>query len=113
MLLLDQNISFRVAKKLNSRFPNIAHVSDCKLLGRKDDEIWNFAKQSTYTIVSYDSDFYDLALVRGIPPKIIWLRTGNLSTTQLVDFLISQEQKIKHFILSEDETHTICLELSL
>ena len=61
-----------------------------------------------------DSDFYDLALVRGIPPKIIWIRNGNLSTSELGDLLVEKYQIILSFMSGKEaiEENT-CLELWL
>lgn len=42
-LLFDQNISFRIIKKLKQFFPDCIHVSDCGLLNYDDAEIWNYA----------------------------------------------------------------------
>ena len=45
-LLFDQNISFRIVKKLNDSFPDCRHVSDCGLMETEDLEIWEYAKQN-------------------------------------------------------------------
>ena len=56
-LLFDQNISFRVLKKLNSAFQNAVHVSEVGLNDVNDIDIWKFAKQNQFTIVTFDADF--------------------------------------------------------
>ncbi len=48
-----------------------------------DPVVWDYAKEHDLMIVSKDSDMHDLSLVRGNPPKVIWLRLGNCSTTQV------------------------------
>ena len=60
-LLFDQNISFRIISKLEDIFPNAKQVKDVGLADRSDLEIWNFAKNNNYCIVTFDSDFYDLS----------------------------------------------------
>ncbi len=70
-LLLDQNISFRVANALKEVFPGIAQVRALNLENARDVDIWQFAREHHYTIVTFDADFYDLSLLRGVPPKII------------------------------------------
>ena len=60
-LLFDQNLSFRLAKKLEDYFPNSVHV---RLLGmdQDDDElIWQYAKSNSYIIVTQDADFESLS----------------------------------------------------
>ncbi|MDX1908988.1 MAG: DUF5615 family PIN-like protein [Bacteroidia bacterium] len=44
MLLLDQNLSYRLLKLLETDFPGSRHVSRCGLpVPAKDHEIWDFA----------------------------------------------------------------------
>ncbi|MFN3999001.1 DUF5615 family PIN-like protein [Algoriphagus sp.] len=43
-----------------------------------------FVKANGYSIVTFDSDFFDLSLIKGHPPKIIWIRTGNLTTDSIL-----------------------------
>ena len=38
-LLFDQNISFRITKKLKSYFPDCEHVSNCGLTDGDDPDI--------------------------------------------------------------------------
>jgi predicted nuclease of predicted toxin-antitoxin system len=42
-LLFDQNISFRITKKLQSYFLGCLHVSECNLSDCEDTEIWAYA----------------------------------------------------------------------
>ncbi len=42
-----------------------------------DREIWSFARENGFCIVTFDSDFNDLATLQGQPPKIIWLGFRN------------------------------------
>jgi predicted nuclease of predicted toxin-antitoxin system len=47
--------------------------------------------------VTFDSDFFDLSLIMGFPPKIIWIRTGNL-TRSIVEILLPHQQQIFDFM---------------
>ena len=58
------------------------------LHNRNDAEIWQFAKQNGFTIVTFDADFFDISILRGHPPKVIWLRTGNLATSEIAERII-------------------------
>lgn len=73
-LLFDQNISYRITKILSKSFPAAKHISQVGLLDTSDMEIWEYARQHEYSIVTFDSDYYDLSIVKGCPPKII--KTG-------------------------------------
>ena len=110
-LLLDQNISYRASKKLERVFPICNHVSDCGLMGSEDSDIWIYAQKNGYTIVTFDSDFYDISLINGHPPKIIWLRTGNLTTNDVVTLLTEKEKQIQGFIVEKASSAASCLEI--
>ena len=101
-LLFDANISYRIVKKLQAVFTKPTHVSSVGLLKASDLEIWTYAKNNGYTIVSNDSDFNDLSTLNGFPPKIIWLRLGNTSTGNVATILIHNEKRIKSFIESHE-----------
>ncbi|MBN8701482.1 MAG: DUF5615 family PIN-like protein [Bacteroidetes bacterium] len=103
-LLFDQNISFRVVKTISSLFPNSASVKELYLENKSDVDIWYYAKQHNYTIVTFDSDFIDLAILKKQSPKIIFFRTGNTSTQNIISTLNANFLSIKHFIEKEDST---------
>ena len=79
-LLLDENLSSRLAASLADLFPGSRHVHECGLGESADGQIWDYACQEGLTIVSKDSDFCELSALVGSPPKVIWLQIGNCST---------------------------------
>ncbi|MBV6511816.1 MAG: DUF5615 family PIN-like protein [Ignavibacteriales bacterium] len=110
-LLFDQNISFRIVKKIQHLYPDSKQVTQLGLNGASDQKIWEFAKIQGYSIVTFDSDFYDYALINGMPPKIIWLRTGNTSTNQIAGILTDHAEKIKEFLNDQSSAKKFCLEI--
>lgn len=110
-LLFDQNISFRILSKTRIFFPEAKQVRELGIENFSDVEIWKFAKENNYTIVTFDADFYDLANLKGHPPKIIWLRFGNTKTDFLAEVLNSRNSIIKDFILSKEYAEIACLEV--
>ncbi len=100
-LLFDQNISFRLVKKLKDIFSNAKQVRELGLENSTDSEIFDYAKKNDYSIVTFDSDFCDLNIIRGFPPKIIWIRTGNTTTKNLELIIRGKSETIKTF-LKED-----------
>lgn len=52
--------------------------------------------------MTFDSDFVDLNIIKGTPPKIIWLRTGNLTTKSIAALLENHIKQIQEFLLSDD-----------
>jgi predicted nuclease of predicted toxin-antitoxin system len=101
-LLLDENLSPRLAQTLQSHFPDSAHVQDCGLGASSDDSIWKFAKDNAFVIVSKDSDFHDLSVFRGSPPKVVWLRVGNCPTSQIQSLLERARTALEAFLDSGD-----------
>ena len=110
-LLFDQNISFRITKKIHSFFTGCMHVSDCGLSDHEDSEIWQYAKNNDYVIVTFDSDYYDISIINGHPPKIIWIRTGNLTTNEIAQLMIHNEKAINSFLNNPEFMDIACLEL--
>ncbi|MEZ4827755.1 MAG: DUF5615 family PIN-like protein [Bacteroidia bacterium] len=95
MLLLDENLSFRLLKKIEAVFPYSEHVTRCGLpFPVKDYEIWNYARQNNLIVVTFDEDFSDLLSLNGSPPKVIWLRTGNLPTSVIAAKLLASSELI-------------------
>jgi len=110
-LLFDQNISFRIVKKIEHFLPECSQVRLLGLDNCKDSEIWEFARDNAYSIVTFDTDFYDISLIKGTPPKIIWLRIGNTSTQHIVDCLQMNIELIKTFLHHSDYSQLACLEI--
>ena len=109
-LLLDENISFRLIKKIEQVYPGVKHVSEYKLINIHDVTIFEFAKNNSLSIVTFDEDFNNLSVIRGYPPKIVWIRTGNTSTSLLAELLISKKETIRKF-LAEKQNEFGCLEI--
>ena len=106
-LLFYQNISFRLIKRIIDIFPESKQVRELGLENSTDSEIFDFAKRNDFAIVTFDSDFCDLNILKGFPPKIIWIRTGNTTTNNLENLLRNKYDLIEVF-LTEDYG---CLEI--
>ncbi len=65
----------------------------------------DFAKENGFALVSIDADFVDLNTIIGVPPKIIWLRTGNLTTRSIAKLMDKHLVAIQDFL--EDEISEI------
>ena len=110
-LLFDQNISFRIISKIETNFPEAKQVRQLGIENYSDVEIWEFAKENEFSIVTFDADFFDLSNLKGHPPKIIWLRFGNTKTDFLADIINSKNSIIKDFISSDAYLEIACLEI--
>ncbi|WP_328987714.1 DUF5615 family PIN-like protein [Thiorhodovibrio winogradskyi] len=82
-LLFDNNLSHKLAQKLEDIFPGSSHAMIEHLDESNDQEIWLFARDNDFTIVTKDSDFNEIRLLKGFPPKVIWLRIGNCRVSDI------------------------------
>jgi predicted nuclease of predicted toxin-antitoxin system len=105
--LFDQNISPRIVNHLSSVFPGAKQVRHVGLEDASDILIFDFARKNNFSIVTFDSDFVDLNVVKGIPPKIIWIRTGNLTTRSVAELLNRNIELIRRFLDSDQPEHQI------
>ncbi len=96
-LLFDENISHRLPGMISMSFPGSAHVRDSALRGAGDEEIWRYARENDFTVVSKDSDFYQRVIILGSPPKLVWLRVGNCTTAIIRDLLMDREADVRAF----------------
>ncbi|KKQ88329.1 MAG: hypothetical protein UT11_C0034G0005 [Berkelbacteria bacterium GW2011_GWA2_38_9] len=101
-LLLDQNISRKLTPDLQRLFPGSSHVFILNLHQASDLEIWNYARDNDFIIVTQDSDFFEKSLIFGFPPKVIWLRSANTSTKNIRLLLVKFYREIIEF--EKDET---------
>ena len=85
--LLDQNLSSRVVQAIEDLFPGSTHVRDVGLDRSDDDDVWDFARDGGFVLVSKDADFQQRALVHGHPPKVVFLGVGNCPTGRVIGIL--------------------------
>jgi len=110
-LLLDENISYKLVNRLQDFFPGIKHISQFQLNSIDDTIIFQFAKENDLAIVTFDEDYFTLSVLNIFPPKIIWLRTGNLSTNELEEILKKKKPVIDAFLADFDNDAYGCLEI--
>ncbi len=101
-LLFDQNLSPRLVKDISDSFSGSDHVNSLNLGAVADSVVWDFARREGFTIVSKDSDFADMALLYGQPPKVITITLGNCSTAQIESLLRMRTTAIHEFEASQD-----------
>lgn len=102
--LFDENISYRIVKKLKSSLPDCVHVGQTPLkYASTDRNIWEYAKTKDYIIVTFDEDFRDLANTLSFPPKVILLKRRNWSTDFIAVQLEGRQEEIAVFHKSETD----------
>lgn len=100
-LLFDQNLSSKLVSALSDAFPGSKHLKDFDLTREQDEPIWTFAAAQGFTIVSKDSDFMHLSMVRGHPPKVVHIRLGNCPTGRISERLAAEAKAIQEFVVDE------------
>ncbi len=108
-LLLDENLSRRLAPFLQRFYPGTSQVALLGLERAEDADIWRYARDNGFVIVTKDSDFHELSLLNGSPPKVIWLRCGNSSKANLIRLLTEKHIEIKER-LADDTVNCVSLE---
>ena len=103
-LLLDENLSFRLVRRLEDLFPESAHVRSLGLAQAPDSEIWEFARVNGFAIVSADADFYELATTLGPPPKVVWLRGCDYPNSVAEELLRTQSIRVTDFLNDPDRS---------
>ncbi|MBV9868878.1 MAG: DUF5615 family PIN-like protein [Abitibacteriaceae bacterium] len=94
-LLFDQNLSPRLTKRLASVFPGSSHVFLLGLDQAADAEVWSYARDNGFVIVTKDADFGELSTLRGFPPQVVWLRVGNCTTQRIEELLRLNQESIE------------------
>ena len=80
-LLFDQNLSHRLVKALCHDYPGSEHVRNIGLGEAADEAVWRYAAENGFILISKDADFHQRSFLFGHPPKVVWMRCGNCSTS--------------------------------
>jgi predicted nuclease of predicted toxin-antitoxin system len=62
-----------------------------------DEVIRQYAIDNDFIIVTKDADFYEMNLIYGQPPKIVWLKMGNQSKAETIKVLQENRESIGSF----------------
>ncbi|MEK6334230.1 MAG: DUF5615 family PIN-like protein [Acidobacteriota bacterium] len=100
-LLFDQNLSPKLVKRLSDLFPDSNHVYYLGIDLASDKELREYAGREGFVIVTKDSDFSDLCILLGFPPKVVWIRRGNCCTTDIEEILRDHQRDIEALGLDE------------
>jgi predicted nuclease of predicted toxin-antitoxin system len=101
-LLFDENLSHKLPGLIGGDFPDSCHVREVGLKGGTDKDIWDYARNNGFVIISKDNDFNQRALLYGSPPKLIWLRLGNCKRSDLVNLIQRHTKDILTFETSAE-----------
>ncbi len=103
-LQLDENLSRRIVPFLQADCPGSTQVALLDMERANGRTVWEYTKENGFTIVSRDSDFYELSMIYGSPPKVVWLRQGNQGKAETVAVLLNHRAAIKATLTDGDNT---------
>lgn len=70
---------------------------------RRTSRVWEQAAAGGFVLVTKDQDFQRLSVLRGAPPKVIWIRLGNCTTADIVRVLRFRRARVAAFAGSAAE----------
>ncbi|BAZ31613.1 hypothetical protein NIES4074_40860 [Cylindrospermum sp. NIES-4074] len=101
-LLFDHNLSPRLVNRLADIYPDSQHLFLIGLDQADDCSVREYALLGKFMLVTKDADFNELSILQGFPPKVIWIRRGNCSTSQIEEILRSHLEDIQAFEQNPD-----------
>ena len=102
-LLLDENLSRRIVPFIQDSYPGSTQVALIGLEQANDKTIRQYAIDNDFVIATKDADFYEMNMLYGQPPKIIWLKMGNQSKKATIKVLQINQGIIEHSLWVEDK----------
>lgn len=103
-LLFDEQLSDALPAMLADLFPGSLHVRLLAGVGVPDERVWSLAAEHGCVLVSKDEDFHRMSVLRGAPPKVVWIRVGNCKTAQVADLLRRHQAELRLFAEQEEAT---------
>ena len=103
-LWIDSQLSPSLAPWINESIPEIEAVS-LKWLGMRDSgdlEVFLAARENDAVVMTKDTDFADLLMRYGPPPKVIWLTCGNTSNGVIKEILRSRLTQALQLLTDQD-----------
>lgn len=106
-LLIDENLPPGLVRDVWPRFPDSAHVLELELGSRSDAEIFRFAAERRFTILTKDDDLVALSTQFGGPPKIVLLSVGNMLLRDLRNLVAGRLADIEEFLKLAGDYHLL------
>jgi predicted nuclease of predicted toxin-antitoxin system len=107
-LLLDENLSRRIVPFIQELYPDSTQVVLAGLEHTDDKIIRQYAIDNDFVIVTKDADFYDMTVLYGQPPKVVWLKMGNQSKAATIKTLQNYQAVIEKALIHDDKA---CIEI--
>ena len=100
-ILLDQNLSPKLTRRLADILPGLESVYDHDLVGASDPFIFDWARRSEFAaLISTDRDFVHLAERVGPPPKVIRIERCDYRSAVIEQLFRREAARIHAFLES-------------
>jgi predicted nuclease of predicted toxin-antitoxin system len=96
-LFFDEPLSEALCEAVADIFPGSLHIRLLGQGGAADSSVWDLAREHRCLVVSKDEDFHRLVVLRGAPPKFIWICLGNCTTDDIAQLLRRHHDDIVRF----------------
>lgn len=83
--LIDNQLPQLLAAYLNRRGHESTHVIELKLDEADDKDLWKYAQQDGFILITKDEDFIFLASRPGDSGRMVWVRLGNCRNAALIE----------------------------
>jgi predicted nuclease of predicted toxin-antitoxin system len=103
-LLFDEQLSEQLCDLLDDVFPGSLHLRALGAGGLGDLAVWALAREHEALLVTKDEDFHRLSVLRGAPPKVIWVRLGNCTSADVAELLRGHHEDIRAFAQQTEAT---------
>ena len=98
----DEQLPSSLCGALADVYPDSLSAKDLGLGGAPDEATWRAAIEHACILVTKDEDFHRLSVLRGAPPKVVWIRLGNCTTEAIADLLRHHRGALGDFVRNED-----------
>ena len=106
---IDENLPPALAEWIASQPDSSAsHFRALGLAETSDREVFTQARDSEAVIVSKDEDFAHIVTELGPPPQVVWLRTGNARTADLIELFERHFSSLRNLL--DDGNPLVALE---
>ena len=102
-LLVDNQLPVALARHLSAHGCECIHVRDVGLDEASDQDIWEYARARSLTIITKDEDFQALANRQGVvPPQVVWVRIGYCRKGALLEAFSGILPSLKELLAAGD-----------
>lgn len=86
--IVDAQLPRRLAAEIKALGEEVVHTLDFPLKNATaDSEIIRLAVEQRAVVVTKDRDFVDRYLLKGEPPKLLFITTGNIPNNDLISLI--------------------------